>query len=53
MKKISSKEARKIMEQLLEEGMDESNMCPNQLEQVLLQHHNIYLQYVSIRDNRK
>ena len=53
MKLISSREAIKIMEQLLDKGMDESKMCPKQLEQVLLQHHNIYLRYVSIRDNRK
>ena len=53
MKKINSREARKIMEQLLQEGMDESKMCPKQLEQVLSQHHNIYLKYITIRDNRK
>ena len=41
------------MEQLLDDGMDESKMCPKQLDQVLQFHHNIYLKYVAIRDNRK
>ena len=53
MKPISSREAIKIMEQLLDKGVDESNMCPKQLEQVLTQHHNIYLRYVSIRDSQR
>lgn len=53
MKQINSREATEIMKQLLDKDMDESKMCPYQLGQVLTQHHNIYLRYVTIRDNRK
>lgn len=53
MKRITEPQAMKIMQKLLDNNMDESMMCPYELQSVLEQHHNIYLRYVTIRDNRK
>ncbi len=53
MTTINKTQAIEIMEQLLQEGEDESTMCAKQLDLVLTQHHNVYLKYVTIRDNMR
>ena len=49
---ITAPDAMKFMQQIVD-GKREHEVCPKTLDLVIMQHHNIYLRYISMRDLKR